>query len=801
MADQFYPPGTPPQRTMLDRFQMKVGAANPSPRREPTWEELAAQRIQQKQAQSSNAANEGGSAANPQPQAEPGWEELAAQKIKQKQQQEAGDKNFLQKTKEFFTGDDRQTDKTKGLKEFDLPFEFSARQAKTALGLLTTFDPKRQVNILKENYPKLAFEEDEKGNIIVDGQAYGAEKGVLNMPGISGRDLLQAGFQVAAFTPAAKAAGLATGPAGKSALVGVASGATQAGQDLISQSTGATQRVSPANVDVGDVAIASVAGGGSELIFGAIAKRFPAFVQSLKGSKDMPVNVTPEMRTAFRDAALKEGVDPAVITDDLVQDFVTMAKQGISPKNMKSTRNVRQAENLTNEFGIPFTKGQMTQDVANLNLEDSLRHGGLTNKGQAIVSSFDAAQARQINKAGQTIQSRLSGAASPQVETVNQSMELVGGAIKDKAAAAESAIQAAYSNAAGKSAALRYPDVESLAGGMRSAIKERVVDLGGNSLTPATKGALNTINDFVTTAEGSAKQGGATGIKDIEFLRRKFNQYIDAAANPTDKANIVIMKRHLDGFVDDAVEKALFVGDDDAISALKEARALRADYARKFQANPRTTKSGSVMQDDAGKVMERIVESNPTNEEIANYLFGSAKIAKGSSQRIAAKMKDVLGESSPEWHSVREAAFLKLTTNDAKGAPISAKMFNKRLNDAVFGSGESFMKELFTPAEMNQFRRFASAVSRTQPEIGNPSKTSYKQSQIFRQAVTQLTSRLGFATGDINMLAASKGIEALGNRAATKAAERSVKGIVHPLQDVNPLLISGSVTGAVAGAN
>ena len=86
---------------------------------------------------------------------------------------------------DVFTGADRETAATRGLPEFDMPLELPTfagnpnvrRQASAALGLLTTFDPKGQVNILATNFPKLKFSQDEKGNIIVDGREGGGVNG------------------------------------------------------------------------------------------------------------------------------------------------------------------------------------------------------------------------------------------------------------------------------------------------------------------------------------------------------------------------------------------------------------------------------------------------------------------------------------------------------------------------------------------------------------------------------------------------------------------------------------------------
>ena len=154
-------------------------------------------------------------------------------------------RSFTQKTKDLFTGNNRKTEQTQSLPEFDLPTHFALTRpgatAKTALGFLTTFDDKKQLKILKTNFPKIEFSEDEQGNIIIDATKEGGEIGVLNMPGVSARDMIQLGFQVAAFAPAKAAAGanLVKG----AFQVGAKSGGIQIAQDLASQAAGREDEV------------------------------------------------------------------------------------------------------------------------------------------------------------------------------------------------------------------------------------------------------------------------------------------------------------------------------------------------------------------------------------------------------------------------------------------------------------------------------------------------------------------------------------------------------------------------------
>ena len=699
-----------------------------------------------------------------------------------------------------------KTESIKGLKEFDLPFEFSTRQAKTALGLLTTFDPKKQIKVWHENYPNLTFEEDEKGNIIVDASAYQEEmgiapedvRGVLNMPGVSGRDLLQAGFQVAAFTPAGKTATLAKTIPGKMTAVGTASGVTQAAQDLTGQAMGATDEVSVGNIDGGDVALAAGGGAFAEGLFDVFAKHFPRLTESLRITRNTDVQVDDQMRQAFKAAAIKEGIDPESVTDDVIHDFVKMAKQSVNPKNMAATREVNHAKALTDEFDIPYTQGQSTQNTAQLNLEDSMRFG-LTDKSQQVIQHFDDIQARKIDAATKNVQGQLSG-GSPQVETANQAAEIAGSAVKSKASTLDQAIQQAYANVG--NASLDVDGVRGLMGAMKSSLKsvETITNLKSTSTLLKD---ISKMEEVLSTPNVAIKP---THIKRVEGFRRRLNALIGAAENPTDKRQLVQAKIAFDRYLDDAVTNSLFSGDDAALESLKHARELRAEYGKLFQQNSTKAKSGAKLTDEAGKVIERIVEANPTNEEITNYLFGTAKLVKNNaSAKVAKQLKNILGKDSPEFNSIREAAFMRLAGNELGAKSVSAAKFSKRLNDALYGSGESFMKELFSPGEMAQFKRLADAIKRAQPGIVNPSKTSYKLTQTLRQSINTLASRIGVASGDLATAAALQvtrhGAKAISDRAANKAAKQAVGGVIRPLQNINSTWVGGVTAGTVSAGN
>lgn len=163
-----------------------------------------------------------------------------------------------------------------GLPAFELPNQIPtgegdetrstmSERLQIAAGLMTTHDPQRQMRIIADALPEgVVFDKDENGNFIVDARQIGGTRGMLNPEGLDERDAIRLAGTVLSFLPAGRAAGVGTTLGSQALRVGAASGATQAGLDIVNQALGGTDDVSVANVDPTDVALAGVGGGAGQ---------------------------------------------------------------------------------------------------------------------------------------------------------------------------------------------------------------------------------------------------------------------------------------------------------------------------------------------------------------------------------------------------------------------------------------------------------------------------------------------------------------------------------------------------------
>jgi hypothetical protein len=135
-----------------------------------------------------------------------------------------------------------------------------------AIGMLSTFDPKAQRDIIQETIPEAIFEATRDGSTIIEvpTQDGGVRRSVLNRPGFSPRDAMTAIAQALAFIPAAKFANLGKTLASKVMMGGAAAGATEQGLQESGIVIGRQER------DPLGTGIATLLGGGAEVVMPAI---------------------------------------------------------------------------------------------------------------------------------------------------------------------------------------------------------------------------------------------------------------------------------------------------------------------------------------------------------------------------------------------------------------------------------------------------------------------------------------------------------------------------------------------------
>jgi len=140
--------------------------------------------------------------------------------------------------------------------------EDAAKIATLSPVLLTTTNDQEIADIITENFPNVGQQVSPAGELILANNKTGTRV-IVNRPGISRLDLIQALGIASAFTPAARGAALVAPLAAKAVTGAVTAGLTQAAIEGIQQQVGG-------QLDEQEIALAGALGGASELVVPAI---------------------------------------------------------------------------------------------------------------------------------------------------------------------------------------------------------------------------------------------------------------------------------------------------------------------------------------------------------------------------------------------------------------------------------------------------------------------------------------------------------------------------------------------------
>ena len=699
--------------------------------------------------------------------------------------------SLWQSVKDTFTGNDRQTsmsDQTPeigsetGIVDFLGPRASVGQKAAASTAITSTFAPEQIYNVLKSNTPDpVTMDKDEKGNLYAvrfDPETNQGYKVLLNRPGFSKLDAVQTGAQMAAFTPAGRAGAAAATIPQAAMRVGLASAGTQAALSGLTQAAGR-------GASTGEVASEIAMAGGLGGAFEALGQKVAQVVSSRNLQKTIrEQGVTDELRQEVRNIAINMGVDPTEVTDDFIRSFAER------PSSLLPAER---------EFGVTLTKGGRSLDPNQLNLEDSMRAGSLGQRAQNAYLQNEQQLLGNVQRAADDMATQIGGVSPLDNQ---QAANTVINAVRNSESSARAAERAAYDSVT--DAGLRGNEYKGLINRTKNSINS--IDFPKGDEYTATNSALKYLDDnmeIMKRIEGSKKlssrfEGRSIPVKRIEQMRRTLNGFYRDAANDTDRRNVTTMIRAFDDYMDNATVRSLMTGDSSAIEQYKQARRLTSDYFRKFSEQPDITRTGRSIPDNPGRFLEKVIFSNPTDEEVANALFTSSALSNKAAGNMATRFRDVLGQNSPEWNAVRQAAFRNMLGFKTEMADrvISPAKTAENIRKAM--ENRSLMNVLFTGEEQAKIARFANLVSRVDPNLGNLKSRVTPSGKAAPAEVMSLVRNFlpGLISGDAITLTASGVTSARTFTNASKARDT-----FRPFARIVGTEVRGMpTTGAAAGA-
>lgn len=627
-------------------------------------------------------------------------------------------------------------------------------------------DDETVANVLLKAIPEaeLLYDQDPKTGQETPYLSHNGKAYYINKPGMSGADAESFAGNVAAQIPAGAWAMRGKTLLSQGGRAAVGSGATSVAGDAIVNAIGGKNEI-----DMGKAGISAAAAPIAQVIG---AKIFPLL--NRRPLVNVFGNLTPEGSQAMR----KAGLDPAMFTPEglaKLNEAVRRMGDGFEGDAAQAVGTKVQGE----QFGIRTTLGQQTGNNRQIALEQAMRNDARGESAGRIIRGVDEAQRGDVTTAAAREQARMSGKPAPTFESEYDAGASLTQKIRGKATELDNQIGAKYAEVEGKPLAFEGTAVKDLKAQVESALVAKNVTLKPD-LTPSSIAALERVNAIKNAVNLSGQMVGMpakwskTIFEDVDFgdlatVRKQLTALRNGAKSAEDARGVKIAIQAFDEWIDGAVDKGLARGEKDAIQALKEARALRTKYGNQFEDRS--------WDGDAGRVMDRIVNTDVTPNEVANLLVGYGEAGEAPVvTRVAKRLEDIFGKGSPEWNEVRELAFMRMV-NGPKGTPSGYQAIVSRFDKALDGKGQSYLQTLFSPAELQRMRQFRGALGRLVPPktASNPSGSGYEIARMMEDFVGKLLGAKAVMSADPAAAAGALGIKGgkavLNSQAAKKAAE------------------------------
>jgi hypothetical protein len=690
------------------------------------------------------------------------------------------------------------------------------KRLKMTLGQLVSADEKQLQDIAIATLPGAKPVQDRFGNPMVEwqGQRYYA-----NRPGMSEQDITKLVGDVVAFGKAGKGAEIAKSFLGRIGLGGLIAGGVSVGQDAAAMALGSKQGIS------GTRAAETAVGGAAAEALMPVASKVSTYIRNIASPRpivDDAGNLTAFGRGVFE----RIGVDASAYTAAQLREISNLARSASGNVDQAAAQAVGTVRG--GEFNIPRTEGQRTGSTAQLNLEDSMRYGGLGDTAQKRFQEFDATQREAVGTAVEGVRRRISGSELPRDEA--EIGQVLQGAVRQTDAQTRAATNAAYDRVgelgqAANSGADLLSATADATGGLRVAVKDALNDVIIDDTMAGTKTILKAIDDATIRSETKAgveavpsaaggvvtarsQAPGELVMKDLpigefERIRRNINTRLNdpAVKNSADGVALTRIKNSMDKWLDDTVESGLFKGDQETIDLLKTARGVARERAGFFSPQDAATRVQTMI--------EKALSRDATGQEMFNAVYGAGQIGTADGTKAALQhLAKMYGTDSPVFMALREGAVRRMVQGTKEDVP-SYRMMAKRINETLTGDGKEVALFLFRPAERAELLRLRDELQmldRTTTKQ-NASGTAYKASQLvgqaIRMAVGEGAGQLAGATPGVGSIVggiAARGVgEVVGGARANTAIRRGEAAPVFSEMPMNEL-VRLSLRGGIAGA-
>lgn len=414
----------------------------------------------------------------------------------------------------------------------------------------------------------------------------------------------------------------------------------------------------------------------------------------------------------------------------------------------KRAFNVREKPNpealeriaLSERFGVPLTKGEVTGAPRDIFNEEAALKGRLGDKKEKTIKEFVKNRGENFKESAENLRNELGG-GQPYLEKGAH----LGPAI-DKVKAKALSEREQYSNLY---QAAKENVAEFEADGFGTFINLVEKDLEEEIITPNNSpkayALLNDLKDIVgKTKKQEANQveledfvkliNGDESIplpqstisyKPLEAWRQSVNRAYKTAIKSGDEQTAYALnqiKDKFDGFMDGLIESKLAEGSPEALEQLMKGRGLAAEWFKKYTAKNLSEVGKKFLQNVINN--ERLSDTPYTPEQISNMIFGLGELGfKAETGPIIKELKKHM--SAEDFNAIKLEAGQKLITPLLKETP-NVTTYNNNLRKFI-SSSPTLAKELFTKEELKALQDIGKLgqVAFTRPKsLVNPSGTA-----------------------------------------------------------------------------
>lgn len=586
-----------------------------------------------------------------------------------------------------------------------------------AVGSILRGDEASRADMIRSLLPDAEIAQDSEGRLVARGSPDSPYRHI-NSPGFDLQDVTDFAGEVVKFAPAAKFASLGRALLSRMALGGTAAAATSAASDQAAKGFGSEQ-----DIDLQKAGFAAAGGAAGEVLSSGVSAALRAV------------------------GRLRSGASTA---DDALRVLDSPSERSIPAPDLAEAAG---------EFGVRLTRGQATGLQPEQAFENAALRGGRGNNAQQVMERFFLQQTDELRNARV-----LSGERT--TEGTRDAATLVRDGLTRRAAEVSEEVNQAYQLARGVDASFDASALPEFADTMIKAVPEEIANASILNdprriarVYPETASALREIRGLSQRLQNAERRSGGrlTGVSfgDFERYRRTLNTAIDGAEG-ADRRALMQMKAAFDGYVDEAMTRGLFSGDENFLDVMKRARSARTLQGELFQP------AGA--RDFGRKVVEDIVLNNPTPEETVNLIFGAGRLGQRRGVTDAVRqVKEIVGADSAEFVALKEAALDRIMAPGfgAQGGLTKTQTLLNSWDEALNGSGRSAIEELFTQEEVLRMARFQSLVGRmvSKPGAANTSNTAIELSRMSQSLFGRIPgSNLAAGAVDTNALRAQAAV-------------------------------------------